>query len=488
MEHIVNIAILLLYFAAGAAVYGHLEGWSPMDSCYFLMVTICTVGYGDIVPTNPMSKCFTCIYALVGMSSIFSMLEPVVEMLSNGIDVVEKAVTGFLENQGCIAPAVDTLDMSIPLKEINATINYPRRYFLALTNPLVIMLLGLAIATVVVEEGGWVDCLYFSIISMTTIGYGDITPKSPLPKFFVMLYLPLSVAVLAQALADVSAIGLRRSIRETDYGDKLAEKFLFDECVKKANADESITEGEFLVTVLMRRQLVDETTIAAIRRQFREIVRHSDDTIPVEERVFDCELLFREKVEREQIKQRPPNASKGSYMKGRKRKDRIPLVDIAGAADGGLAEWREHFWEPRLADAANAELAKPVKHVAPKHTKRLSGGMPLAAPIQLAQQAHRTAPPVESDSDEKESEAEEAQLAPTRESLWKRLAEERRRLAHGRAFISGEAGAVPHGQRCATAHAPSMAESKNPRVGGAFVNYYATQAWRPQIDGPMPLL
>ena len=95
---------------------------------------------------------------------------------------------------------------------------------------------------------------------------------------------------------------------------------------------------------------------------------------------------------------------------------------------------------------------------------------------------------MESDSDEKESEAEEAQLAPTRESLWKRLAEERRRLAHGRAFISGEAGAVPHGQRCATAHAPSMAESKNPRVGGAFVNYYATQAWRPQIDGPMPLL
>ena len=172
MEHIVNIAILLLYFAAGAAVVQSSGGMVANGLVLFPDGHHLHRGIRRHRAHKSDEQVLHGHLALVGMSSIFSMLEPVVEMLSNGIDVVEKAVTGFLENQGCIAPAVDTLDMSIPLKEIStATINYPVRYFLALTNPLVIMLLGLAIATVVVEEGGWVDCLYFSIISMTTISY-----------------------------------------------------------------------------------------------------------------------------------------------------------------------------------------------------------------------------------------------------------------------------------------------------------------------------
>eukprot|EP00966_Prymnesium_polylepis_P282188 6520513-Prymnesium_polylepis.1 len=60
--------IAAAYFAFGAFVYDTLEGWEPLDSCYFLMVTVTTVGYGDFVPVTRYGRLFTCVYALVGMT------------------------------------------------------------------------------------------------------------------------------------------------------------------------------------------------------------------------------------------------------------------------------------------------------------------------------------------------------------------------------------------------------------------------------------
>lgn len=55
-----NTLLIVGYFVVGALVYGYLEGWSPLDSSYFLMVTCTTVGYGDLCPTTRMGKLFTC--------------------------------------------------------------------------------------------------------------------------------------------------------------------------------------------------------------------------------------------------------------------------------------------------------------------------------------------------------------------------------------------------------------------------------------------
>jgi hypothetical protein len=46
------------------------EGWSFVDVVYFALVTITTVGYGDLSPTKAGSKVFTMIYALVGIGFI----------------------------------------------------------------------------------------------------------------------------------------------------------------------------------------------------------------------------------------------------------------------------------------------------------------------------------------------------------------------------------------------------------------------------------
>ncbi len=63
--------VLLVAFVSvvgvGTVVYMVLEHWSPLDSLYFCIVTLATVGFGDLHPTTAASKAFTIVYILAGI-------------------------------------------------------------------------------------------------------------------------------------------------------------------------------------------------------------------------------------------------------------------------------------------------------------------------------------------------------------------------------------------------------------------------------------
>ena len=54
----------------GTWFYARVEGWSVLDSLYFSVITLTTVGYGDFSPKTPPGKIFTMIYILVGLGLI----------------------------------------------------------------------------------------------------------------------------------------------------------------------------------------------------------------------------------------------------------------------------------------------------------------------------------------------------------------------------------------------------------------------------------
>lgn len=45
-----------------------------MDAFYFCVVTLATVGYGDLSPTTPFAKVFTIIYIFIGLSFFVSLI------------------------------------------------------------------------------------------------------------------------------------------------------------------------------------------------------------------------------------------------------------------------------------------------------------------------------------------------------------------------------------------------------------------------------
>ena len=58
------------FLALGTWFYAKVEGWSILDSLYFSVITLTTVGYGDFSPKPPAGKIFTMIYVLVGLGLI----------------------------------------------------------------------------------------------------------------------------------------------------------------------------------------------------------------------------------------------------------------------------------------------------------------------------------------------------------------------------------------------------------------------------------
>lgn len=64
-----------LIIAIGAAMYHWLEGWSWVDSFYFVVVTLTTIGYGDFAPTQPITKLITIFYGLNGVILLLMLFD-----------------------------------------------------------------------------------------------------------------------------------------------------------------------------------------------------------------------------------------------------------------------------------------------------------------------------------------------------------------------------------------------------------------------------
>lgn len=47
-----------------------------------------------------------------------------------------------------------------------------------------------------VEDLSWLDAYYFSVVSLTTVGYGDIYPHTPAGKIFTTFYLLFGIGII----------------------------------------------------------------------------------------------------------------------------------------------------------------------------------------------------------------------------------------------------------------------------------------------------
>ena len=59
---------------SGTWVYHRFEGWSVLDSLYFSVITLTTVGYGDFSPTRPGTKIFTMVFIIVGIGILLAFI------------------------------------------------------------------------------------------------------------------------------------------------------------------------------------------------------------------------------------------------------------------------------------------------------------------------------------------------------------------------------------------------------------------------------
>ena len=61
--------------AFGTVVYRWLEGWSYLDALYFCVISLATIGYGDLTPTTPIAKAFTIVYVINGIVILLALFD-----------------------------------------------------------------------------------------------------------------------------------------------------------------------------------------------------------------------------------------------------------------------------------------------------------------------------------------------------------------------------------------------------------------------------
>lgn len=70
----VLVAVIL---AVGATFYHLVEGWGWVNSLYFSVTTLATVGFGDFSPATQVGRVFTMVYIFVGMGLILAFVNAV---------------------------------------------------------------------------------------------------------------------------------------------------------------------------------------------------------------------------------------------------------------------------------------------------------------------------------------------------------------------------------------------------------------------------
>ena len=72
------LAILALFILLSGMIFYHeIEGWSMLDSLYFSVTTLTTVGLGDLTPHTHVGKIFTIVYIFVGIGVILGFIDAV---------------------------------------------------------------------------------------------------------------------------------------------------------------------------------------------------------------------------------------------------------------------------------------------------------------------------------------------------------------------------------------------------------------------------
>lgn len=160
------------------------SNWDLASSMFFANTLVTTVGYGHTTPLSDAGKAFSIFYALIGVPFTMLVLTACVQRIMHPLVV---APIGLLQRWG--------------MKLRSATV----LHFALLLFVVVVFFFVVPAAVFSALELSWsfLDGIYFSFISLCTIGLGDFVPATqpgqkfrPLYQVAVMVYLFLGLMMM----------------------------------------------------------------------------------------------------------------------------------------------------------------------------------------------------------------------------------------------------------------------------------------------------
>ncbi|XP_021768626.1 two-pore potassium channel 5-like [Chenopodium quinoa] len=281
--------LLIVYLVMGVLVYqlnkdqfssgeGGVETHPIVDALYFCIVTMCTIGYGDITPLTPFTKLFSCLFVLVGFGFIDILLSGVLNYV---LDLQEQNIlSDILHHQ--------TNNVNNPNLSHNRNPPFLRFLTLRLVDvqkgrmrirlkvglALLVLILCIGVGTLFlyfVEQLSLVDSLYLSALSVTTVGYGDKAFITLSGRLFASVWLLFSTLAVARSflfLVEARIHKRQRTIAKWVLQRDITPLDLF---AANINNNDFINKSEYVIFKLKEMGKIVEQDISQICHQFEKL-------------------------------------------------------------------------------------------------------------------------------------------------------------------------------------------------------------------------
>lgn len=211
MVFTVFLSILLIW---GGGMFSRLLHISFGNALYFSIVSILTIGLGDILPRSVAAKIMILIFSILGvitMALILVMTRGIIQESSGPIIFFHRVeVQRAIEMQKVLDGNASftkeqAFDKMVHIRHIARRKQELFSMFITLAIFVVFWNLG-GLVFMFAEEWSYFNSIYFAFLCLITIGYGDFAPKTGAGRAFFVVWalaaVPLMSAILS-TLGDV---------------------------------------------------------------------------------------------------------------------------------------------------------------------------------------------------------------------------------------------------------------------------------------------
>ncbi|KAM0954584.1 putative EF-hand domain, Two pore domain potassium channel, EF-hand domain pair [Dioscorea sansibarensis] len=267
--------LLLLYLSLGVLTYtfnandfSGIETHPIVDALYFCVVTLCTIGYGDIAPLTPLTKLLSCVFVLIGFGFIGVLLSGAVNRF---LDLQESQFLASVMRRGA-GPANYIFDAEKGRMRI--------RMKVGLAIGVVILCIAIGASALSIVEGlGFMDSLYLSVMSVTTVGYGDHAFKTMKGRVFACLWLLLSTLAVAKSFIYLAEARINKRHKRIAKWALHRHLTVQDLLAADLNHNGFISKSEYAVFKLREMGKVRENDVLQICDQFNKLDRNNTGKI-----------------------------------------------------------------------------------------------------------------------------------------------------------------------------------------------------------------
>lgn len=233
-------------------------GRHVVDALYFTVVTMTTVGYGDLAPTTVAGKLFTSAFVFAGLAIVDLFLATAVNhIMDRQEDFLELSWLHEREGDACNAHGDHSRKAW-------------RRYELALAQLAVILLVGVAVLHWV-EGMDLVTALYCACVTVTTVGYGDVSFGTLGGRIFAIAWILGATLVLGYVF--VTLVDARISRRQEALHHAALARRTTGGDLEAADLDKDGEVGvaEYVLFKLKEMGKVEQDDVDEIMEQFEQL-------------------------------------------------------------------------------------------------------------------------------------------------------------------------------------------------------------------------